>query len=191
MTRVRYPAAMSSFLTVSDAAKLVGKSPSAIRRLIHPIVRDETHPDRDRVQPSPQEVRELRLKGKQFPWLIDEEFLRSKVRSEPKSETMETQSPSPQGASTNHALIEMLRHELETKNRQIAKQDELLNKQMHLIEGLGERIHESNVLIGSLQQQLALPDRTARHGAATEAASEKKAEPTTKSRAKRRWLGLF
>ena len=37
-------------------------------------------------------------------------------------------------------------------------QAELIAKQMELISGLGERIREGNLLIGSLQRQLALPD---------------------------------
>ena len=52
----------------------------------------------------------------------------------------------------------MLRGELDIKNQQITQQSEMLSKQMELISGLSERLREGNILIGSLQKQLALPD---------------------------------
>ena len=52
----------------------------------------------------------------------------------------------------------MLRAELAIKNQQISQQAELISKQADLVSGLSERLREGNILIGSLQQQLALPD---------------------------------
>ena len=54
-------------------------------------------------------------------------------------------------------LFSMLRNELQIKNQQISEQSELISKQMQLINGLSERLREGNVLIGSLQQHLSLP----------------------------------
>jgi hypothetical protein len=66
------------------------------------------------------------------------------------------------GAKTStHAdgeLLGTLRRELEIKNQQITQQGELIAKQMELISGLSERLREGNVLMGSLQQRLALTD---------------------------------
>ena len=55
-------------------------------------------------------------------------------------------------------MIEVLRQELEIKNQQIAAQNQQIVSQNELMKGLSERLHEGNVLIGSLQQQLALTD---------------------------------
>lgn len=54
-------------------------------------------------------------------------------------------------ASLDAELLTILRGELAIKNEQIAQQ-------MELIKGLSERLREGNVLIGSLQQHLALPE---------------------------------
>ena len=43
---------MSSFLTVKEAATLTGKSPSSIRRVIYPIIRDDNHADRLQIAPT-------------------------------------------------------------------------------------------------------------------------------------------
>ena len=56
----------------------------------------------------------------------------------------------------------MLRRERDIKNHQITQQSEMLSKQIELISGLSERLREGNILIGSLQRQLALPDGAAR-----------------------------
>src|SRR5206468_323201 len=55
-------------------------------------------------------------------------------------------------------LLSMLRRELDIKNQQITQHGELIAKQMELISGLSERLREGNILIGSLQQRLALTD---------------------------------
>ena len=47
---------MSSFLTVKEAATLTGKSPSSIRRVIYPIIRDDNHADREQIAPTVDEV---------------------------------------------------------------------------------------------------------------------------------------
>ena len=73
---------MPQFHTVKDAARIVGKSPSAIRRVIHPIARDDQHADRDQIRPTPEEVRELRARGANFPWQISDELLRLKFPKE-------------------------------------------------------------------------------------------------------------
>jgi hypothetical protein len=56
----------------------------------------------------------------------------------------------------------MLRQESQIKNQQIPQQTQMLGKQMELIDGLSERLREGNILIGSLQQRLALTDGTGR-----------------------------
>ena len=146
---------MSRFLTVKESAKLTGKSPSSIRRVIYPIIHVDAHSDRQHVLPSVDEAQALQLKGENFAWRISEELLQREVPVTPPSE-----KPNPsQVMSEGHGeLLAMLREELQIKNQQITQQTEMLSKQMELINGLSERLREENILIGSLQQRSALTD---------------------------------
>lgn len=153
---------MSNFLSVKEAAQRTGKSTSSIRRVIYPIIHDDQHPDRDQIQPGVDETRELRLKGENFAWRLSEELLQREVpiHETPKSGTGRiTDDALPAGTGE---LLAMLRRELEIKNHQITQQSELIGKQMELISGLGERLREGNILLGSLQKQLTLPEGRAR-----------------------------
>ena len=171
---------MSPFLTVKEAARLTGKSPSSIRRVIYPIIGDdqheaagnvdgdaghqhyEQHRDRHHIQPNVDEVQALRLKGENFAWRISEELLRREVSVETEVAAPVDRHASRESANANAEMLAMLRRELEIKNHQITQHSELISKQMELISGLSERLREENILIGSLQQQIALPDRRSR-----------------------------
>lgn len=149
---------MSNFVTVKEAAQLTGKSPSSIRRIIYPIIHDDGHADRAHIQPSVEEALQFRMKGENFAWRLSEELLRREVPTESQGE--KGNAP-PLAKSSTHAegeLLAMVRGELEIKNQQIAQQSELISKQMELINGLSERLREGNVLLGSLQQRIALPE---------------------------------
>ena len=149
---------MPTFLTVNEAAKLTGKSPSSIRRVIYPIIHDDNHPDRQHIEPTIDEVTKLRLKGENFAWRISEELLRREVPVETEKPTGDERVDSQPRTAGDIELLAMLHGELDIKNQQITQQSEMLAKQMELISGLSERLREGNILIGSLQKQLALPD---------------------------------
>ena len=153
---------MSPFLMVKEAAQRTGKSSSSIRRVIYPIIKDDHHPDRSHIQPSPEDVMKLRLKGENFAWHISEELLQRAVPFETASEKEGTATSPRDGTDANSELISMLRQELTIKNQQITQQSEMLKTQMELISGLSERLREGNVLIGSLQQQFTLPETSKR-----------------------------
>jgi hypothetical protein len=166
---------MPPFLTVKEAAELVGKSPSSIRRIIYPIIHDDKHADRVHIQPSVEEALQLRMKGENFAWRLSEELLRREVPADAgaqKGTAASSQRPSVQG---DPELFAMLRGELEIKNQQIRQYAELNAKQIELISGLSERLREGNVLIASLQHRLALTD--GRDAIATEPAKPKRAAP--------------
>jgi len=148
---------MPAFLTVKEAATLTGKSPSSIRRVIYPVVRDDKHPDRHHVQPSIEDVLQLRLKGDNFAWRLSEEMLRREIPVEPAAERDATPL-SRIAPGEGRELLSMVQAELAIKNGQITQQGELIAKQMELISGLSERLREGNILIGSLQRQLQLTD---------------------------------
>lgn len=149
---------MSQFYTVTEAARLTGKSPSSIRRIIHPIRDDDQHPNRVHIQPSVADAQALRIKGENFAWRISEELLAREVPAETAAEKG-TDTPAIGALHEGHAeLLSMLRRELDIKNQQITQQAAMLSQQMELISSLSERLREGNVLIGSLQQRLALPE---------------------------------
>ncbi len=192
---------MTTFLTVKEAAKLTGKSPSSIRRVIYPIIHDDGHANRSHISPSVEEAQALRMKGENFAWRISEELLQREIPVAPPSERTATSSPA---MSEGHSeLLAMLRRELDIKNHQITQQTEMLSKQMELINGLSERLREGNILVGSLQQRMALTDgtnrgkpdatkvETAKHGVG-ESSAKSKGTPATKPAKKKRgpihWL---
>ena len=67
---------MALFLTVKAAAQITGKSPSSIRRIIYPIIKNDAHTDRTHIRPTIDEVLKLRVKGENFAWRLSEELLR-------------------------------------------------------------------------------------------------------------------
>ena len=146
---------MPHFLTVKEAAKLTGKSPSSIRRILYPILKRDKHPDRSHIEPDVATAKTLRVKGENFAWKVSEELLRREI---PEGEEKAKVEPKfgPVGGDQSPVIIEMLRKELDIKNRQIETQNDLLK-------GLTERLREGNILMGSLQQQLALTDGSSRN----------------------------
>ena len=153
---------MTQFLTVKEAARSTGKSPSSIRRIIYPILKTDNHPDRLHIQPAIEEVQQFRNKGENFAWRISEELLRREVPPESASEKATDKSGARSLHDSESELLAMLRRELDIKNQQITQQSDMLARQMELIDGLSERLREGNILIGSLQQQLVLTDGSAR-----------------------------
>ncbi len=139
---------MPTFLTVKEAARRTGKSPSSIRRLIYPIIQNDAHPDRSAVEPSPTDVQALRSKGETFAWRIRDDFLERVVPVDPGAGKG---SPAPAAGPAHADLLSILRRELDVKNEQIAQQ-------ATTITALNERLREGNILMGALQQRLALTD---------------------------------
>lgn len=175
------------FLTVKEAARLTNKSISTIRRIIYPILDDDQHPDRAHVEPNPEEARRLRADGVSFPWRISEELLRREIPDDPIPAGGRGGDAAKRAtAGDGHGeLIQMLRRELDIKNSQIERQAELLSQ-------LGERIRESNILMGTLQNRLALTE--ASDPPVVVAASPKPPSKSEKgsgrksSKPKRRWF---
>jgi hypothetical protein len=149
---------MATFLTVKEAARLTGKSPSSIRRVLYPIIENPSHPDRSHIEPSVDDVQRLRLNGENFAWRLSEDLLRREVRVDPGAEKGSGGSSTKLSGQPDADLLTMLRRELEIKNQQITQQGELIAKQMELVSGLSERLREGNILIAGLQQRLALTD---------------------------------
>lgn len=184
------------YLSVRAAAERVGKSTSAIRRLLYPIVRQDDHPDRDLIQPSVAEVKRLRMSGDTFPWKVSEELLKRVKVVDASPDHAPTSGSGKLGANGESELLAMLRRELDIKNRQISQQADLIGEQVKLVGGLSERLREGNVLIATLQQRLALTDGREKSSSFVEAYSAAGPVATTddvtgESPAKPRTKGVF
>ena len=155
---------MTNFLTVKEAAILVGKSPSSIRRILYPILEDNRHPDRHHIEPDVATAKALRVQGENFAWKISEELLRREMPEGESKPHVESRA-STHGGVDQSAIVDILRKQLDIKDQQIANQNEV-------IKGLSERVREGNILMGSLQQQLAPPDSAKRNSADADPASK-------------------
>lgn len=132
---------MTKFLTINEAADLSGKAEITIRRLIRTIVKDDKSDQRCMVQPDVKEVAKLKKSKKPFAWKIAEELVKEKYMSDGTKKTN----------AADAAIIETLRNQLKVKDKQI---DSLTD----IVQELNERVREGNILMGSLQQHLALPE---------------------------------
>ena len=148
---------MSTFLTINEAADLSGKAEITIRRLIRTIVKDAAADQRCMVQPGPKELAKLKKTKKPFAWRIAEELIREKYMREKAKKTN----------AADAAVIETLRNQLKVKDKQI---DSLTD----IVQELTERVREGNILMGSLQQHLALPDPSAACSKSVKAEAVKK-----------------
>src|SRR5437764_1441279 len=130
------PRPMPAFLTVNEAARLTRKSPSSVRRILYPIIRDDNHTDRPHILPTIEETLQLRMKGENFAWRLSEELLRREMPMGAAPEEGSGTSSARPSAQADGQLLAMLRGELDIKNQQISQQAELVAKQMELITGL-------------------------------------------------------
>ncbi len=162
------------FLTISEAAEKTGRSLSTIRRLIKGIADDDAHADRSAITPSPKEVVAFKKKDENFAWKIREDVLLREFKGalkEAKKETAEAKSD----------ILGILQNELNLKNQQIEKQWEVIH-------ALNDRLREGNILMGSLQKRLALPEPQESQdvvdatpvAASKESAAKASAKPSTK-----------
>jgi hypothetical protein len=177
--------AMPNFLTVKAAAIFSNRSPSSVRRIIYPILEDNRHPDRHHIEPDVATAKSLRVKGENFAWKVSEEFLRRVMAEEGTKTNTESKPVSKNAPDQSAAMLEIFRKQLDIKDQQIAAQNEV-------IKGLSERVREGNILMGSLQQQLALTDGSGR-GKPDVVAADKhpqtsKAEPDPRAEKKTHWL---
>ena len=154
------------FLTIAEASRKTGRSASTIRRLIHTLTESDTHADRSAIEPSPADVAVFKAKGDTFTWRIREDIVIREFVSAPSSEK---KVKSEEGKN----IMDILQHELSLKNQQIEKQWEVIH-------ALNERLREGNILMGSLQQRLALPEPSPVMTAAVDIASAKAAKKASK-----------
>ena len=149
---------MTKYVSIKEAADMSGKAEITIRRLVRSIVADASSDDRSRIQPDAKEAAKLKKSKKPFSWNIDEELIREKYMSSSKSRS---------GTQSDSAVLQTLRKQLDTKDKQIESLTEIVQE-------LNERVREGNILMGSLQQHLALPEADTSSSKAVQAEAVKK-----------------
>lgn len=132
----------ATFLTITEAAERTGRSESTIRRIIRSIADSKAHADRSAIEPSPAEVAAFKKKGENFTWRIREEVVMREFAAAQKTDK--------KAKVESGEILSLLQRELDLKNKQI-------EKQWDVIQSLNDRLREGNILMGSLQQRLALP----------------------------------
>lgn len=172
---------MTTFLTVKDAARHIGRSPSAVRRIIHPIIKDDQHPDRLHVQPSIQEARELRLKGENFAWRVSQELLDQRAPAKPRPDDRRATAGGAPADPALRELIGMLREQVQQSQKQLEVKDHQIASLTEITHNLNERLREGNILIGTLQRQLSLPAGDQRPTMVDAGTSHDAGSPSTKS----------
>lgn len=143
-------------LTIAEAVEKTGRSASTIRRIIRTVTDAADHPDRAGIEPDVKAVAAFKKKGENFTWKIREDVLMKQCDTAPKE--------AKKANAERTEIVHMLQKELTLKNQQI-------EKQLDVIQSLNERLREGNILMGSLQKHLALPEGERPKAAATVSAS--------------------
>ena len=161
---------MEQHLTVREACKFSGKSESTLKRLIREITRSPDQYDRNLLLPSREEVENRRSTGDTFVWKINQELLIKRfpkiVESEVAQKGIKSNDSSKIDNGGSALIVEVLRDQLQSKDRQIQTLETQLDRKDEQIKSLNDRMHESNVLMRELQNRLAIsgPDAETSEG---------------------------
>lgn len=171
------PSMDTPLLTIAEACAKTGRSPSTVRRLIHTITETANHPDRGAVEPDPKQVTALKKKGENFTWRIREGVVMKHFETAPQKEKKSKAEPAGD-------IFAILQRELELKNQQIEKQWEVIH-------ALNDRLREGNILMGSLQKRLSLPEAQSPAEEVVDASAVKSSVETPKKESKPSKRRLF
>ena len=171
------PSMDTPLLTIAEACEKTGRSPSTVRRLIHTITETPNHPDRGAVEPDPKQVNAFKKKGENFTWRIREEVVMKHFQTAQPKEKKSKSEPTGD-------IFSILQRELELKNQQIEKQWEVIHS-------LNDRLREGNILMGSLQKRLALPEAQSPAEEVVDASTVKPSAEAAKKAAKPSKRRLF
>ena len=145
---------MADFVPIREATRVTGMSVTTLRRFIRAIIADPKNPDRDQLLPTVEDVRRMKAAGQQFTWQISAELLKREFpETTPKPKTDTRGEFGPLGE-----VVSLLRDQLQSAAEQLKVKDTQIASQVEIIHSLNERIHEGNVLMATVQKQLALPE---------------------------------
>jgi uncharacterized coiled-coil protein SlyX len=144
---------MPDFYPIREATTVTRVSVTTLRRFIRAIVADDHHPDRDQLLPTVADVRKMKAAGEQFTWQISADLLKRAFADK-------TPKPKPSGAEFGPLgeVVALLRDQLQSAGEQLKVKDQQIASQVEIIHSLNDRIHEGNVLMATVQKQLALAE---------------------------------
>ena len=145
---------MSTYLSIKEAAEKAEKAEITIRRFVQSIVKDQPKSDaRKLIQPTINEVKELKKKKTPFSWQISEDLIVQKFVEEAKAKRKNAKTTAVSGN-----VLGTLQGELQSKQDQLQMKDKQIEALTEIVQSLNERMREGNVLMSSLQKHLALPE---------------------------------
>ncbi len=146
---------MSDYLSIREATQVTGVSVTTLRRFIRAIVAADQHPERDQLLPSVADVQRMKAAGEQFTWQISADLLQRAFADK-------TSKPKSGGAEFGPLgeVVALLRDQLQSAGEQLKVKDQQIASQVEIIHSLNDRIHEGNVLMATVQKQLALAEPT-------------------------------
>jgi hypothetical protein len=144
---------MPDFHSIREATTVTGVSVTTLRRFIRAIVADEGHPDRGHLLPTVEEVRRMKAAGEQFTWQISDELLKREYGERGRAKVSSGEDFGPLGE-----VVALLRDQLQSAGEQLKVKDQQIASQVEIIHSLNDRIHEGNVLMATVQKQLALAE---------------------------------
>lgn len=145
---------MSTYLSIKEAAEKASKAEITIRRFVQSIVKDEPKSEeRQLIQPTVSEVKELKKKKKPFSWQISEDLIVKKFTEDAKNARKKSVA-----TIANSDIMQTLQKELSGKGDQLQMKDKQIEALTDIVQSLNERMREGNVLMASLQKHLALPE---------------------------------
>jgi len=143
-----------TFLTIREAAEKTGHSTHKIRRLVKAIADKPKNADRSYVEPSPADAERLNTEGVQFTWRITEEIVRRELGDAAAAAPGEKPE---RGVGESAGALSVIERAMAAHEKAASQICEQLRVKDEQIAALNERLRESNLLMGSLQKQLAAP----------------------------------
>lgn len=147
---------MPNLLSVSQAKKLTGKSESTFKRMVREIVADPKHSDRAGITPGHEEIERLRGAGERYTWGISQQLLQRRFPKEAPQAVAGDSAADPDQPVTANKLVEILQEQLGKKDQQINALERQLDRKDEQFAILSERQRESNILMKSLQERMAI-----------------------------------
>ena len=106
--------------------------------------------------PSAEEVERRKKVGDPFVWKLNQEFLARRFPKATAEEGIGTKKTNNVVDGNSQPIIEVLREQLQSKDRQLVTLETQLDRKDEQIKSLSERMRESNVLMRELQSRLAI-----------------------------------
>ncbi len=140
-----------TMLTVKEAAAEAKKSTKTIRRWLRDITKNDTHPSRANIFPSPADEKKIRQNKGRLVWTIDKSLILEQFKQEGSSEKQVPHSETARPEGENEVAFLRRQNGLLLVDLQAEREH---NRKMEI--EYNERQRESNVLAKGYQERLAI-----------------------------------